>query len=323
MSVVHPGSIRACVFDAYGTLFDVHSVAALAEELFPGQGDAVSQLWRTKQIEYTWLRTMAGPDAYRTFWEVTEDGLVFTARRLGLELTPEKRRALMGQYLRLDAFPENLEALRKLKGMGLRLAILSNGNPPMLEAAVRSAGMEGLFEALLSVDRLRRFKTVPRSTAGGRPLRAGRAGDRVRVLERLGRGGGDPVRVHDLLGEPGRQPARGARGAAGRDGQDARRPWWGSSRPAPRPHVPLKGWGGSSPIMSSTRVVPDGPAPSPRHGRRAVGEDGTVRVGLDMATIAAAVAEPVRSWFASAGMTGRADRSSHAPPPARWTSPSS
>jgi len=153
--------LEAFAFDAYGTLFDVHSVAALAEELFPGQGDAVSQLWRTKQIEYTWLRTMAGPDAYRTFWEVTEDGLVFTARRLGLELTPEKRRALMGQYLRLDAFPENLEALRELKGMGLRLAILSNGNPPMLEAAVRSAGMEGLFEALLSVDGLRRFKTVP------------------------------------------------------------------------------------------------------------------------------------------------------------------
>jgi len=104
---------------------------------------------------------MAGPDAYRTFWEVTEDGLVFTARRLGLELTPEKRRALMEQYLRLDAFPENLEALRELKGMGLRLAILSNGNPPMLEAAVRSAGMEGLFEALLSVNKVKRFKTVP------------------------------------------------------------------------------------------------------------------------------------------------------------------
>jgi 2-haloacid dehalogenase len=193
MSVVHPGSIRACVFDAYGTLFDVHSVAALAEELFPGQGDAVSQLWRTKQIEYTWLRTMAGPDAYRTFWEVTEDGLVFTARRLGLELTPEKRRALMGQYLRLDAFPENLEALRKLKGMGLRLAILSNGNPPMLEAAVRSAGMEGLFEALLSVDRLRRFKTVPRST-GWRSTTSGwarrRSGSRPRTAgTRRGRPG--------------------------------------------------------------------------------------------------------------------------------------
>ena len=161
MSEVHPGSIRACVFDAYGTLFDVHSVAALAERLFPGQGDAISHLWRTKQIEYTWLRTMAGPDAYRTFWEVTEDGLVFTARKLGLELTPEKRRALMEQYLRLDAFPENLEALRELKGMGLRLAILSNGDPPMLEAAVRSAGMEGLFEALLSVNKVKRFKTAP------------------------------------------------------------------------------------------------------------------------------------------------------------------
>ena len=161
MSEVRPGSIRACVFDAYGTLFDVHSVAALAERLFPGRGDAISYLWRTKQIEYTWLRTMAGPDAYRTFWEVTEDGLVFTAKKLGLELTPEKRTALMEQYLRLDAFPENVEALKELKGMGLRLAILSNGNPPMLEAAVRSAGMEGLFETLLSVNKVKRFKTVP------------------------------------------------------------------------------------------------------------------------------------------------------------------
>lgn len=159
MSEVRLGSIRACVFDAYGTLFDVHSVAALAERLFPGQGDAVSQLWRTKQIEYTWLRAMTG--RYKTFWEVTEDGLVFTAKKLGLELTPEKRTALMEQYLRLDAFPENLEVVEELKSMGLRLAILSNGNPPMLEAAVRSAGMEGLFEALLSVNKVKRFKTVP------------------------------------------------------------------------------------------------------------------------------------------------------------------
>lgn len=159
MSEVRLGSIRACVFDAYGTLFDVHSVAALAERLFPGQGDAVSQLWRTKQIEYTWLRAMTG--RYKTFWEVTEDGLVFTAKKLGLELTPEKRTALMEQYLRLDAFPENLEVVEELKSMGLRLAILSNGNPPMLEAVVRSAGMEGLFEALLSVNKVKRFKTVP------------------------------------------------------------------------------------------------------------------------------------------------------------------
>lgn len=151
--------VRALAFDAYGTLFDVYSVGALAEKLFPGQGNALSQLWRTKQIEYTWLRTMSGK--HKTFWEVTEDGLVFTAKRLGLDLTPEKRTALMEQYLRLDAFPENLDALRELKGMGLRLAILSNGNPPMLEAAVRSAGMEGLFEALLSVDSVKRFKTAP------------------------------------------------------------------------------------------------------------------------------------------------------------------
>ncbi len=149
----------AVAFDAYGTLFDVFSVAALAERLFPGQGNALSQIWRTKQLEYSWLRTMSGQ--YKPFWGVTEEALVFATRRLGLELTDEKRRALMDQYLRLDAFPENLAALRELKGMGARLAVLSNGSPEMLEAAVRSAGMEGIFEALLSVDRVRRFKTMP------------------------------------------------------------------------------------------------------------------------------------------------------------------
>lgn len=151
--------VKAVAFDAYGTLFDVYSVARLAEELFPGHGNAVSQLWRTKQIEYTWLRAMSG--RYRTFWEVTEDGLVFTAQKLGLDLTQDKRRALMEQYNKLDPFPENLEALRRLKAMGVRMAILSNGNPPMLEAAVKSSRMEGLFEALLSVDAVKSFKTVP------------------------------------------------------------------------------------------------------------------------------------------------------------------
>jgi 2-haloacid dehalogenase len=151
--------IKAVAFDAYGTLFDVYSVGQLAEKLFPGQGNAISQLWRTKQIEYTWLRAMSGQ--YRTFWEVTEDGLVFTAQRLGLDLTDDKKRALMEQYNKLDPFPENLEVLKQLKGMGVRMAILSNGNPPMLEAAVKSARMEGLFEALLSVDSVKSFKTVP------------------------------------------------------------------------------------------------------------------------------------------------------------------
>jgi 2-haloacid dehalogenase len=151
--------VKAIAFDAYGTLFDVYSVFALAEKLYPGQGSAISQLWRTKQIEYTWLRTMSG--TYKPFWEVTQDGLTFTIKKLGLELTPEKKRALMEQYLKLDAFPENLDALQALKTMGIPMAILSNGNPAMLDAAVKSSKMEGIFDAILSVDSVKRFKTVP------------------------------------------------------------------------------------------------------------------------------------------------------------------
>lgn len=150
---------KAIAFDAYGTLFDVYSVFALAEKLYPGQGTAISQLWRTKQIEYTWLRTMSG--TYKPFWDVTEDGLTFTLKRLGLELAPEKKRALMEQYLKLDAFPENLAALQELKTIGIPMAILSNGNPVMLDAAVKSSKMEGIFDAILSVDSVKRFKTVP------------------------------------------------------------------------------------------------------------------------------------------------------------------
>lgn len=157
-SVRSASPIRAVVFDAYGTLFDVHSVASLAEQLFPGKGDALSQLWRQKQLEYSWLRAMSR--RYKPFWDVTRDALRFAATRLALPLSSELEGRLMNQYASLSAFPENLAALRALKATGLPLAILSNGNREMLEVSVRSAGMTGLFDHLLSSQAVETFKTT-------------------------------------------------------------------------------------------------------------------------------------------------------------------
>lgn len=152
-------TIQAVAFDAYGTLFDVYSIGALAEKLYPGQGGALATLWRDKQIEYTMLRTMCS--MYRPFWEVTQDALVFSCHKLGLDLSVEAHNALMGQYAKLPPFPENLGVLRQLKALGLKTAILSNGNPQMLEATVAAAGMDGLFNHILSVDAVGKFKTAP------------------------------------------------------------------------------------------------------------------------------------------------------------------
>ncbi len=152
-------SLQAIIFDAYGTLFNVYSIGALAERLFPGKGAAVAELWRDKQIEYTRLRTLS--NTYKPFWEVTQDALVFTCRKFGLDLTLDAQTQLMGQYAKLQAFPENLGVLQDLKARGLKLAILSNGNPDMLNAAVQAAGMQDLFTQVLSVDSVQKFKTAP------------------------------------------------------------------------------------------------------------------------------------------------------------------
>jgi 2-haloacid dehalogenase len=152
-------TLKAIAFDAYGTLFDVYSVGAMAEQAFPGKGAELTQLWRLKQIEYTQLRTLSG--RYKPFWDVTQDALIFCARRLGLDLSDAVRTQLMNQYSCLAAFPENLAALRQLKALGIPIAILSNGTPQMLDIAVKSAGMAGLFDHLLSVDTVQRYKTAP------------------------------------------------------------------------------------------------------------------------------------------------------------------
>jgi len=150
---------QAIAFDAYGTLFDVYSIGALAEKCYPGKGDALAALWRDKQIEYTRLRTMCS--MYKPFWEVTQDALIFSCKKLGLQLDFDAQNILMGQYAKLQAFPENLAVLQQLRQMNLKLAILSNGNLYMLESAVNAAGMQGLFSHLLSVDAVKKFKTAP------------------------------------------------------------------------------------------------------------------------------------------------------------------
>ncbi len=141
--------IRACVFDAYGTLFDVHApVQKLAQEIGE-KADALSKLWRQKQLEYSWLRSLMGVHA--DFWHVTGDALDYALAFHGID-DPGLKDELMVLYLKLDAYPDAKAALETLKSRNMRLGILSNGSPSMLEAAVRSAGLEKLLDQVLSVE---------------------------------------------------------------------------------------------------------------------------------------------------------------------------
>jgi 2-haloacid dehalogenase len=163
-----PAPLRAVLFDAYGTLFDVYSVGLLAEQLFPGKGEALGVLWRDKQIEYTRLVTLSNGGAhYRPFWELTRAGLRYACKRLGLDLAPGQEEQLMNQYRHLSAFPENREVLQALKARGVVTGILSNGDPSMLGVAVRSAGLDGLLDHVISVDAIRKYKTAPEAYALG------------------------------------------------------------------------------------------------------------------------------------------------------------
>jgi len=162
-------TIKAVVFDAYGTLFDVYSIQALAEQFYPGQGAAISVMWRDKQIEYTRLITQSDPHQadgsryYLPFWELTRRSLEYTLDRLKLDRTGHVVADLMRQYAHLTPFPENLPVLENLKKAGLVTAILSNGSPEMLASAVGSAGMKDLLDHCISVDAIRLFKTCPES----------------------------------------------------------------------------------------------------------------------------------------------------------------
>ena len=164
-------TVRAVVFDAYGTLFDVYSIGALAKKLYPGQGAAIANLWRDKQIEYTRLVTLSDPHSiggsqhYRSFWDLTRAALRYALQRLKLDERATNLDALMQQYSELEAFPENIGVLQTLKLRGLTTAILSNGSRDMLDSAVTSAGMTNVLDHVISVDAVRRFKTSPESYA--------------------------------------------------------------------------------------------------------------------------------------------------------------
>jgi 2-haloacid dehalogenase len=141
--------IKACVFDAYGTLFDVHGpVSKLAAEIGP-KADELSKLWRQKQLEYSWLRSLMGVHA--DFWKVTGDALDYALAACAID-DPGLKDELMVFYLKLDAYPDAAEALTAVRAKGKRTAILSNGSPSMLDSAVRAAGLEKLIEMVLSVE---------------------------------------------------------------------------------------------------------------------------------------------------------------------------
>jgi 2-haloacid dehalogenase len=171
---------RAVLFDAYGTLFDVYSVGLVAEQLFPGHGQALSLLWRDKQIEYTRLVTTSNHGAhYQPFWELTRAALVYAIKRIvdsteqtgasgqfDINFGPQIER-LMNQYRSLSAFPENRQVLSELKARGIPTGILSNGDPAMLQLAVKSAGLSDLLDHVISVDAIRKYKTHPEAYALG------------------------------------------------------------------------------------------------------------------------------------------------------------
>jgi 2-haloacid dehalogenase len=150
--------IKACVFDAYGTLFDVSSVARGAQDELGNTWQALSDLWRMKQLQYTWLRGLAVNHA--DFWQVTRDALDFAMATIGIDDNCLRDR-LMNLYLGISAYPEVENTLRRLKASGVKLAILSNGTPEMLASAVDNANLEGLFDAVLSVEEVGVFKPHP------------------------------------------------------------------------------------------------------------------------------------------------------------------
>ena len=150
-------AIQALVFDAYGTLFDPLSVQAACEQRFPGSGAALALLWRTKQLEYTWLRSLM--NRYEDFWQVTEAALRFSCAGLRLPCNPDQREQLMQEYLRLKTYPDVPSALAALDGMPL--FILSNGSPGMLQPLAQNAGLAELFSGLLSVDAVKVYKPSP------------------------------------------------------------------------------------------------------------------------------------------------------------------
>jgi 2-haloacid dehalogenase len=150
-------TLKAVVFDAYGTLYDIQSVAAVTEEAFPGYGEIITQIWRVKQLEYTWLRSLMR--SYRDFSDITRESLAYTLRVLGLEYDISTFERIIEKYLHLDLYPDAAAALAALRGC--KLAILSNGSTGMLGALVRNSGLDRVLDATISVDSKKIFKPAP------------------------------------------------------------------------------------------------------------------------------------------------------------------
>jgi 2-haloacid dehalogenase len=150
-------TIKAVVFDAYGTLYDTQSVAAVTEQAFPGFGEIVTQIWRIKQLEYSWLRSLMR--RYEDFSVVTRESLVYTLRILGLQHDRVVLERIMEKYLHLDLYPDAATALAAMRGR--KLAILSNGSPAMLQALVRHSGLDRVLDATISIDSQKVFKPAP------------------------------------------------------------------------------------------------------------------------------------------------------------------
>jgi 2-haloacid dehalogenase len=150
--------IEACVFDAYGTLFDVNSAARAAQDLLREKWQPLAELWRAKQLQYTWLRSLAG--RHEDFWQVTGEALDVAMSTLHLEAAGLRTR-LMNSYLVLSAYPEVPDTLKRLKAAGMKLAILSNGNPAMLAAATVNARIADSFDAVMSVEEVKVYKPHP------------------------------------------------------------------------------------------------------------------------------------------------------------------
>lgn len=149
-------AIQGVLFDLYGTLYDVHSVAGRCSEFFPGRGMEISTLWRQKQLEYTWLRSLMGQ--YLSFEQATEDALVYTCKRLGLSLDVGRQAILCDAYLQLSPYPETPGALAALQSMDLPLAILSNGSVNSIHSVVTHSGLRDRFAHLISVENVEVFK---------------------------------------------------------------------------------------------------------------------------------------------------------------------
>jgi 2-haloacid dehalogenase len=154
-------TIQAVVFDAYGTLYDIQSVAAVTEEAFPGYGEIITQIWRIKQLEYTWFRSLMG--RYEDFSVITRDSLAYTIRVLGLAHDGPTFERIMDKYLHLELYPDALVTLGRLKGK--KLAILSNGSSHMLNTLVQNTGLDRILDATISIDSKKIFKPSPETYA--------------------------------------------------------------------------------------------------------------------------------------------------------------